>query len=54
VGGSRLIHSVPEEALDEASLLIRELSQAGEDAVFKAALAEAYELEKVFRHPSSL
>lgn len=54
VGGSRLIHSVPEEALDEASLLIRELSQAGEDVVFKAALAEAYELEKVFRHPSSL
>ena len=49
VGGSRLIHSVPEESLDEASLLIRELSQAGEDVVFKAALAEAYELEKAFR-----
>jgi len=49
VEGSRLTHSVPEEPLDEASLLIRELSQMGEDAVFKAALREAYELEQAFR-----
>ena len=49
VDGSRVIHSVPEEPLDEASLLVRELSQTGEDAVFKAALAEAYELEKAFQ-----
>jgi glucose-6-phosphate dehydrogenase assembly protein OpcA len=49
IGGSRLVHSVPEESLDEASLLIRELSQTGEDVVFKAALAEACELEKAFR-----
>jgi len=47
--GSRLVHSVPQEPLDEASLLIRELAQTGEDVVFKAALAEALELEKSFR-----
>ena len=52
-GESRLVHSVPEEPLDEASLLIRELSQTGEDAAFKAALAEAYELEKAFSCPQS-
>jgi len=46
--GTRLEHSVPQELLDEASLLIRELSQTGEDAVFKAALAEALDLEKAF------
>ena len=49
VEGSRVNHTVPQESLDEASLLIRELSQTGEDTVFKAALAEAYELEKAFR-----
>lgn len=54
INGSRLVHSVPEEPLDEASLLIRELSQTGEDEVFKAALAEAYELEKAFRLYASL
>ncbi len=48
IKGSRLMHSVPQESLDEASLLIRELSQTGEDAVFKEALAEALELEKSF------
>jgi glucose-6-phosphate dehydrogenase assembly protein OpcA len=48
VEDSRLIHSVPQEPLDEASLLIRELSQTGEDIVFKEALAEALELEKSF------
>jgi glucose-6-phosphate dehydrogenase assembly protein OpcA len=49
VDRSSLVHSVPEESLDEASLLIRELSYTGEDAVFKTALAEACELEKAFR-----
>jgi glucose-6-phosphate dehydrogenase assembly protein OpcA len=49
IEGNRIIHSVPEDALDEASLLIRELSYTGEDVVFKKALAEAYELEKAFR-----
>jgi glucose-6-phosphate dehydrogenase assembly protein OpcA len=44
----RLSHSVSQEPLDEASLLIRELSQSGEDIVFTAALAEALELEKAF------
>jgi len=49
VKGSSVIHSVPEERLDEASLLIRELAQTGEDAVFRAALSEACELERAFR-----
>ena len=48
VEGSRLVHSVSQESLDEASLLIRELSQTGEDIVFKEALTEALELEKSF------
>ena len=48
VEGSRLTHSVPEELLDESSLLIAELSQTGDDSVFRAALTEAYELEKAF------
>jgi glucose-6-phosphate dehydrogenase assembly protein OpcA len=48
IEGSPLTHSVPQEPLDEASLLIRELSQTGEDLVFKEALKEALELEKSF------
>jgi glucose-6-phosphate dehydrogenase assembly protein OpcA len=48
IGGSRLMHSIPQESPDEASLLIRELSQTGEDVVFKDALAEALKLEKSF------
>ncbi len=48
VEDSRLIHSVPQEPQDEASLLIRELSQTGEDIVFKEALAEALALEESF------
>ncbi len=48
IEGCRLMHSVPQELLDEASLLIRELSQTGEDLVFKEALAEALKLEKSF------
>ncbi len=48
IQGSRLVHSVPQEPTDEASLLIRELSQSGEDIGFKEALAEALALEKSF------
>ena len=46
--GGELVHSVPQEVLDEESLLTRELSLTGEDAGFKAALAEALALEKSF------
>ncbi len=53
VEGSRVDHTVPEESLDEPSLLIRELSQTGEDTIFKAALAEASELERAFREPQA-
>ena len=48
IQGSRLVHSVPQEPTDEASLLIRELSQSGEDIGFKEALAEALALGKSF------
>jgi glucose-6-phosphate dehydrogenase assembly protein OpcA len=44
-----LTHSVPHEEPDEASLLINELTHTSEDAVFKAALERALELEKSFR-----
>jgi len=46
--GFSFSHSVPQESLDEAYLLIRELSQAGEDAGFKAALTEAVACERAF------
>jgi glucose-6-phosphate dehydrogenase assembly protein OpcA len=45
---SQLVHSVPQDVMDEGSLLIRELSLTGADAGFKAALAEALALEKSF------
>ncbi len=45
---SRLVHSVPEDIMDEGSLLIRELYLTGEDVGFKAALAEALALERSF------
>lgn len=45
----RISHSVAQDPLDEASLLIRELSHSGRDAVFVPALREALELEKSFR-----
>jgi glucose-6-phosphate dehydrogenase assembly protein OpcA len=48
VGDSRLVHSVPNKEEEEATLLSNELSQTGEDAAFKAALAQALELEKSF------
>jgi len=45
----RISHSVAQDPLDEASLLIRELSHSGRDVVFVPALREALELEKSFR-----
>jgi glucose-6-phosphate dehydrogenase assembly protein OpcA len=45
----KLSHSVPHEELDEASLLINELTHTTEDTVFKAALECALELEKSFQ-----
>ena len=47
--GSVLVHTVPRDSMDEGTLLVRELSIAGEDAGFQAALATALELEKAFR-----
>ena len=49
IEGSVLVHSVPKDPLDEATLLARELSISGEDQGFRNALAEALELEKAFR-----
>jgi glucose-6-phosphate dehydrogenase assembly protein OpcA len=48
VDNSNLVHSVPQEVMDEGSLLVRELSLTGEDAGFQAALAEALALERSF------
>jgi glucose-6-phosphate dehydrogenase assembly protein OpcA len=45
---SQLVHSVPQDVMDEGSLLIRELSLTGVDVGFGAALAEALALEKSF------
>lgn len=47
--GRELVHSVPQQSMDEATLLVRELSLSGKDASFQLALAEALELEKAFR-----
>jgi glucose-6-phosphate dehydrogenase assembly protein OpcA len=47
--GPVLVHSVIEDAQDEAWLLIRELSLAGHDQGFRQALAEALALERSFR-----
>ena len=47
--GPALVHSVTEEARDEALLLIRELSLSGQDQGFSQALAEALALERSFR-----
>jgi glucose-6-phosphate dehydrogenase assembly protein OpcA len=44
----QVIHSVPQEPADEASLLVRELSLTGEDQIFQHAVAAALELEKSF------
>lgn len=51
VKGGSVEHSVPLEVTDEASLLIHELSQTGEDVVFKKALATAFALERSFLFP---
>ncbi len=44
-----LVHSVPQESMDEATLLVRELSILGKDLGYQSALAEAQALEKSFR-----
>ncbi len=46
--GSEVVHSVPEDVLDEEALLARELSLTGVDVGYKSALAEALALEKRF------
>ncbi len=43
-----LVRSVPQESMDEATLLVRELSILGEDVGYQCALAEALALEKCF------
>jgi glucose-6-phosphate dehydrogenase assembly protein OpcA len=43
-----LVHSVPQESMDEANLLVRELSINGKDLGFQSALVEALALEKRF------
>jgi glucose-6-phosphate dehydrogenase assembly protein OpcA len=45
---SSLVHTVPEESMDEAALLVRELSITGKDSGFQSALIEALALEKSF------
>jgi len=42
------VHSVPQDEMDERSLLVQELSLSGEDSMFKEALAAALALEKSF------
>jgi hypothetical protein len=49
VAGNSVAHTVPGDPADESALLVRELSIPGEDPSFKAALAEALELERSFR-----
>jgi glucose-6-phosphate dehydrogenase assembly protein OpcA len=46
--GTAMVHSVTEDAQDEAWLLIRELSLAGHDQGFRQALVEALALERSF------
>src|SRR5262245_19604863 len=46
--GPVLVHSVMEDAQDEAGLLIRELSLAGHDHGFRQSLTEALALEQSF------
>ncbi len=47
--GPELVHSVPQESMDEATLLVRELSLSGIDPPFQSALTQALALEKCFR-----
>ncbi len=44
--GRELVHSVPQVPMDEATLLVHELSLSGQDVPFQAALAEAVRLEQ--------
>jgi glucose-6-phosphate dehydrogenase assembly protein OpcA len=44
-----MVHTVPGQDADEATLLVQELSLSGEDVGFQAALAEALALETSFR-----
>ncbi len=46
---SAFSHSVIQEPMDEASLLIRELSLIGKDQVFESAFGQASALERSFR-----
>jgi glucose-6-phosphate dehydrogenase assembly protein OpcA len=46
--GPQLNHSVPQESMDEATLLVRELSLSGKDTSFQESLTEALALEKRF------
>ncbi len=48
VGTSALVHSVPQESMDEATLLVHELSILGKDEGYQSTLAEALALEKSF------
>ncbi len=43
-----LVRSVPQESMDEATLLVRELSILGNDVGYQSALSEALALEKSF------
>ncbi len=43
-----LVRSVPQESMDEATLLVRELSILGKDVGYQCALTEALALEKSF------
>ncbi len=44
-----LIHSVVQESMDEATLLVRELALSGRDESFQSALAQAVALERKFQ-----
>ncbi len=46
--GPDLVHSVPQESMDEAILLARELSISGKDTPLQGALAQAFALERSF------
>ena len=48
IAGSRFVHSVPEDASDEISLIVRELSISGADPSFRRAYAAAAEVEQAF------
>jgi glucose-6-phosphate dehydrogenase assembly protein OpcA len=46
--GLELVHSVRQDSMDEATLLVRELSLSGRDESFRSALVEAEALEQRF------